>query len=180
MAAELAARDGDRRRDGHELLAFRCWNGDPDEEYVAEVEDYVRRFALATAHKTLLFHDPAGMLTGVTAFDRAEVRISGRRRTPVWRFQVAALALEWRGQWVEAEIEGCPSTMKASEFLLRKTYERMLGLDRRRVFVVGRVHDDNRASMRACERVGLVRTEREDDDYWRLLGEVDPAAQPVE
>lgn len=68
--------------------------------------------------------------------------------------------------------------MNASEYLLRATYRRMLELDPRRVLVVARVHDDNQASIRVCARVGLLRTERESDDYWAMLGEVDPAAGP--
>ena len=65
--------------------------------------------------------------------------------------------------------------MKASEYLLRATFRRMLELDPRRVLVVARVHDENRASIAMCARVGLLRTERESDDYWAMLGEVDPA-----
>lgn len=179
-ASVLSVRDARRRLDEHELLSFRCWNGDPDEEYVQEVEEYVRRFALSTAHKTLLFHDASGLLVGVTAFDRADVQLTGRSKTAVWRLEVIALAMTSRGLWTEADIEGCASPMKASEFLLRKSFQRMLELDPRRAIVVGRIHDDNRLSMRVCARVGLVRTEREDNGvYWRLLGEADPAAGPV-
>lgn len=137
-------------------------------------------FALSTAYKTLLFHDQSGSLVGVTAFDRSEVQLSGHATTAAWRLEVIALSIRSRGLWVEADIPGCSSPMKASEFLLRKTYQRMLELDPRRVLVVGRVHDDNRLSMAACARVGLVRTEWDEDGvYWRLLGEVDPAAGPV-
>jgi hypothetical protein len=151
--------------------------GSRGREHVAEVEEYVRHFALRTAHKVLLFCDDDGRVSAVSAFDRVEIGLSGRRRTAAWRLQVVALRPQWRGALVEADIKGCPNPMKASEFVLRKTYERMLELDARRVMVVGRIHDENRASMVACERVGLVRTEREDSDYWRVLGEVDPSAQ---
>jgi hypothetical protein len=55
----------------------------------------------------------------------------------------------------------------------------MLELDPRRVIVVARVHDDNRASMVAAGRVGLDRTERESPEYWGMLGEVNPMAGPT-
>lgn len=179
MADELLVADADPARDGHDLLSFCCWSGDPHEVWIHEVEEYVRRIALRTTFRTLVFRSRGGELAGVSAFDRADVRLAGRRRTAAWRLEVVALALPWQGRWVNADIEGCPSPMKAAEFVLRKTYERMLQIDARRVAVVARVHDDNRASMKTCERVGLVRTERESNEYWAMLGEVNPAAQPI-
>jgi hypothetical protein len=101
--------------------------------------------------------------------------LAGRRRVAGWRLEVGALRPSWWGKQIDADIDGCPPTMKASEYLLRATFRRMLELDPRRVLVVARVHDENRASIAMCARVGLLRTERESDDYWAMLGEVDPA-----
>lgn len=144
MADELLVADADPALDGHDLLNFRCWSGDPDEGWVEEVEEFVRRIALRTTFRTIVFRSQEGELAAVSAFDRADVRLAGRRRSPAWRLEVVALSLSWQGKSVDAAIEGCPSPMKAAEFVLRKTYERMLQLDPRRVVVVARVHDDNR------------------------------------
>lgn len=176
--ARLYVRDADKRADGHALLGFRCSTGDEEEVWLQEVEEYVRRYALPTAHRVLVFESESRELAGVTAFNRAEISPSGRRRVAGWRLEVVALTPSWWGKSIDADIDGCALTMKASEYLLRATFRRMLKLDARRVLVVARVHDDNRASVAACSRVGLLRTERESDDYWAMLGEVDPAAGP--
>lgn len=178
--ARLTVRDAEKHRDGHVLLAFRCWSGDEEfDPWVREVEEYVRRFALRTADHVLLFETDAGELVGVSAFSRREIDLAGRLRVGGWHFDVIALSLRWQRGSVDADIEGLPPTMKASEYLLRATFRRMLDVDPRRVVVVARVHDENRASMKVCARVGLDRTERETDDYWAMLGEVDPAAGPT-
>ena len=173
----LKVRDADKRRDGHALLGFRCWTGDENEPWIREVEEYVRCLALATAYRVLLFETELGDVAGVSAFDRQDISPAGRRRVAGWRLQVVALGLPWQGKLVEADIEGSAPTMKASEYLLRATFRRMLEIDSRRVIVVARVHDDNRASMIACARVGLDRTSRESDEYWAMIGEVDPTAR---
>jgi hypothetical protein len=172
-------RDADKRRDGHLLLSFRCSTDEDDELWIQEVEEYIRAFALRTAHHVLLFETDEGDLAGVSAFARQDVSPAGRRRVPAWRLEVIALSPAWQGKSVDADIAGCAPTMKASEYLLRSTFRRMLELDPRRVIVVARVHDDNRASMVAAGRVGLDRTERESPEYWGMLGEVDPMAGPT-
>ena len=189
----LYVRDADKRADGHSLLGFRCVplhdevlpEEDEDEPleqeapfWVLEVEEYIQRYALPTAHHVLLFEPGSDELAGVTAFNREDISPSGRRRVPGWRLEVVALRPSWWGKSVEADIDGCAPTMKASEYLLRATFRRMLELDPRRVLVVARVHDDNRPSIATCARVGLLRTERESDEYWGMLGEIDPAASP--
>jgi hypothetical protein len=174
----FTVRDATKGRDGHGLLAFRCFPGGEEELWVAEIEEYVRVFALRTADHVLVFESQEGALAGVSAFDRQDISVSGRLRVAGWRLEVIALAVRWHGQVVDADIDGCAETMKASEYVLRATFRRMLELDPRRVIVIGRVHDDNPASMSACARVGLLRTRRESNEYWELLGEVDPAAQP--
>jgi hypothetical protein len=146
---------------------------------VEEVEEYIRRFALKTAHYTLLFETEDGEPAGVSAFSRVDIRIGRRRRAPGWHLEVIALTPAWRGKDVDADIDGCSSRMRASEYLLRATFRRMLEIDPRRAIVVARVHDDNRISMAVCARVGLDRTERETDEYWGMIGEVDPAAGPT-
>jgi hypothetical protein len=191
----LRVRDANRVQDKHALLSFRCTPGgvvapdsndderEPDsaphedELWIREVEEYVRVFALRSASHVLIFESPGGDIAGVSAFDRVEVALSGRDREPAWRLQVIALSVQWQGKSVDADIEGCSATMKASEYILRSTFRRMLEIDKRRVIVVATVHDENRTSMAACARVGLVRTGREaDPNYWAMLGEVDPAA----
>jgi RimJ/RimL family protein N-acetyltransferase len=176
--ARLHVRDADKRADGHTLLQFRCSTGDEEQFWLREVEEFVRRYALPIAHHVLLFESESGELAGVTAFSREDISPSGRHRVAGWRLEVVALTPSWWGKSIDADIDGCAPTMKASEYLLRATFRRMLELDRRRVLAVARVHDDNRASMAACARVGLLRTERESDDYWTMLAEVDPAAGP--
>lgn len=136
-------------------------------------------FALRTSYRTLLYETDTGDLAGVSAFDRQEVILAGRRRVPAWRLEVIALSLPWQGKTVDADLDGCPPTMKASEYVLRSTFRRMLELDPRRVIVVARVHDENVASIVACARVGLERTARESSEYWAMLGEVDPTAGPA-
>ena len=175
----LTVRDAHRRNDGHLLLGFRCWTGDDDELWVRDVEEYVRMYALRTAYRVLLFCSAGGELAGVTAFNKQDISPSGTRRVPGWRLEVVALTLRWQRQRVASDIAGAASEMKASEYLMRATYRRMLELDARRVLVVARVHDGNVASMVAAARVGLDRTEREDDEYWAMLGEVDPDAGPT-
>lgn len=175
----LSVRDADKRADGHALLGFRCSTGDEEEIWLRQVEEYVRRYALPTAHHVLVFEPEPSEIAGVTAFNREEILLAGRRRVAGWRLEVVALSPSWWGKHIHADVEGCPPAMKASEYLLRATFRRMLALDPRRALVVARVHDENRASMATCARVGLLRTERESDDYWGMLGEVDPAAGPA-
>jgi hypothetical protein len=201
----LTVRKADKARDSHRVLEFRCWpdlvgveyeSGDDGPEHDAvmgqgsdgshpfwmlEVEEYIRVIMLKAAHHVLVFESDSGELAGVSAFDRQDVSL-GRRRVPGWRLEVIALALPWQRALVDADIDGCPPTMRASEYLLRSTFRQMHEIDDRRVLVVGRVHDENRPSMVACARVGLDRQEREDptSEYWPLLGEVDPAAGPTQ
>jgi hypothetical protein len=161
------------------LLAFRCWTGDEEfDPWVAEVEDFVRMIALKTADHVLLFESESGDLAGVSAFDREDYAPSGPFHVPIWRLEAIALSLAWQGTSVDADIDGCPGTMKASEYVLRGTFRRMLELDPRRTFLVGRIHNDNRASMKATARVGLDQLgQRVLGEYLEVLGEVDPAAR---
>jgi hypothetical protein len=201
----LTVRKGDKARDSHRLLEFRCWpdlvgveyEGDEDEQefddsighgadeqtpfWMLEIQEYIRVIMLKTAHHVLVFESDSGELAGVSAFDPQDI-VLGRRRVPGWRLEVIALALPWQRTLVDADIDGCLPTMRASEYLLRSTFRRMLEIDDRRVLVVGRIHDENRPSMVACARVGLDRHDREDptSEYWPVLGEVDPAAGPTE
>jgi hypothetical protein len=175
----LTVRDAQKHRDGHRLLTFRCWTGDEEfDPWVREVEEYVQMIALKHARHVLVFDGDQGELAGVSAFNIHEVSI-GRRRVPAWYFEVIALSLAWQRRTVEADIGGCEPTMKASEYLLRATFRKMLELDKRRTLVEAKVHHDNRASMKVCARVGLDRWGREDRGYWPMLGEVDPAAGPT-
>lgn len=205
----LTVRRADKARHGHQLLEFRCCQDqayvehehedESDEDapelnapmppgpyesrplWMLEVEEYIRVIMLKTAHHVLVFESDAGEIAGVSAFDRQDISM-GRRRVPGWRLEVIALAVPWQRTTVEADIDGLPPTMRASEYLLRSTFRQMLEIDDRRVLVVGRIHDKNRASMAACARVGLDRHQREDptSEYWPVLGEVDPAAGPTQ
>jgi hypothetical protein len=176
----LTVRKARKAKDGHALMSFRCLTGDEQfDPWVREVEEYFRDFALKDAHHVIIFEDAGSELAGVSAFKRQDITF-GRARRPGWRLQVVALSLPWQGKWVESDIEGCDGEMKASEYALRSTFRRMLEIDDRRELVVGRVHDGNVRSMVACARVGLDRThERELDEYWGLLGYVDPCAGPT-
>ena len=133
---------------------------------------------MRTARHVLLFKSEDHELVGVTAFNGEDVAL-GRRRIAGWRLELVALDPRYWGRSIDADIDGCPATMKASEYLLRSTFRRMLEIDARRVIVVARVHDDNAESIAMCARVGLDRTERESDDYWGMLGEVNPVAGPA-
>src|SRR4051794_39395254 len=93
---QLRVRDADKRADRHALLSFHCVPHDEEvpsaeedaesvpqekeELWLLEVEEYVRRYALPTAHHVLLFESESDELTGVTAFNREDVSPSGRRR----------------------------------------------------------------------------------------------------
>jgi hypothetical protein len=165
-----------KRQHSHEFLRFTCWNGDPDEEeYAAEAEDYIRRRALGSTYKTLAFRDRSE-LVGVTAFDKLAVRPhqAARYTERGWKLQVLGITTPYQGTTVSSTLPGCPSEMRIAEYVLRKTYSRMLELDPSRRFVRAVVHDDNVRSWRACARVELERREREDLTYWRMLGPVDP------
>jgi hypothetical protein len=168
-------------RDDHDLLRFQCWSGDPDEHWVQEVEEYVQKLARKRAFKTLLFRGADGELDGITVFDRSDVPLAGRRKVPGWHLQAVALSRRLQREEVQCDIEGCDPIMRASEYLFRKTYERMLALDPRRVITTARVHDENTISMVAAARVGLRRVGRDeyDDRYWDMSGEVDPCVGPV-
>jgi hypothetical protein len=104
----LHGRDGDRRLDSHLLMTFTC-TLDPrpadaasdveeapgEEHWILEVEEYIRHFALRTAHKVLLFFAENDELVGVSAFVRQEVALSGKRRLAAWRLEVIALDPAW-------------------------------------------------------------------------------------
>jgi hypothetical protein len=169
---------GSKAADGHDLLGFTCWDGDPEEPWVAEVESYVRALALKSADHTLVFRDDDGELAAVTAFDSRDIRPfeAARYLVPGWHLQVVAVSLSYQRTVVESDIARCAPEMKAAEYVHRATYGHMLGLDSGRVAVTARVHEDNRRSMRAAARVDLHRTVREDLEYWRMLGPVDPTA----
>ena len=76
MLPRLTLSVGSKAADGHDLLRFRCWEGesaepwlarpedcdDPHEPWVAEVEDYVRSRVLKSAHRTLVFRDSRGVV----------------------------------------------------------------------------------------------------------------------
>jgi hypothetical protein len=169
---------GTKAVDGHDLLRFRCWDGDPDEPWIGDVEEYVRVLALKSAFRTLVFRDDGGEVAAVTAFDRREVRPfeAARYLVPGWHLQVVAVSLRYQGSLVENDILGCPPAMKMAEYAHRSTYRYMLEIDPARQFITARVHDENRRSIKAAARVDLERTVREDVDYWRMLGPVNPAA----
>jgi hypothetical protein len=174
----LVVADG-TKADAHALFGFSCWAGGDDEPWAQDADDYVRLFALKEANRTLIFRDSDGEVVGVSAFDRRDIRPSGRVVVLGWHLQVVALTVPWRGKFVACELPRCDGVMKASEYVLRRTYQRMLAIDPRRSLVTARVHEDNMASVRACERVDLLRTERSDlDAHWDMLGPVDPAIQP--
>jgi hypothetical protein len=175
-APQLTVAYATKRKHKHEFLTFTCWNGDPDEEeYAAEAEDYIRRIALGSAYRTLAFRD-GPQLVGVTAFDRIAIRPhqAARYVEPGWKLQVLGISTQYQGTVVSSSLPGCPSELRIAEYALRTTYARMQQLDPTRAFVRACVHDGNVRSWRACARVGLERTERQDLTYWRMLGPVDP------
>jgi hypothetical protein len=172
----LVVADARRWRDGHEFLTFNCWSGDPDEHYAAEAEGFIRKLALKTTFKSLAFREEDGTLAGVSSFDKAAVQPfeAANYVEHGWQLQVVGVRRDLQGPTVNSDIAGCPPELPISDYVFRKTYERMLELDPTRVIVRARIHDDNRRSIAACSRVGLERTVRESQDYWRMLGAADP------
>jgi hypothetical protein len=177
VADQLNASVATKAADGHDLLGFICWNRAAEEEadWLVEVEEYVQRVAVGSAYRTLTFRDSQRKLRGVTAFDKRAVQI-GRVVHAGWHLQVVALAADFRGRQVESGIAGTQSPMAASEYLFRRTFVEMQAIDPDRRLVTARVHDDNLRSVAAARRVDLLRTERESDDYWLMLGTADPLA----
>lgn len=98
----LYVRDADKRADDHALLRFRCSTGEEEEIWIREVEEYVRRYALPTAHRVLLFETESRELAGVTAFNREDISPSGRLRVGGWRLEVVALSPFWWGKAIDA------------------------------------------------------------------------------
>lgn len=177
MAAPgLTVADATKRQDGHDLLNFNCWNGDPEEPFAAEAEDYIRRLALGSTYKTLTFRASDGTLAAVSAFDRRDVQpyLAARFLVPGWHLQVIGVALPFRSSLVACALPPCPSEVKISEYVFRRTYARMLEADPKRNVVTAMIHGDNARSIEACRRVQLERTVREDETYWRMMGSVDP------
>jgi hypothetical protein len=197
----LAPRRAEKAQDGHRLLEFRCLPDPLDEDeageedpaphfepevrhawhplWMLEIDHYIRVVMLANADHVLVFETEVGELAGVSAFDREDVPI-GWRMDAGWRLQVIALALPWQRTMVEADIDGCPPTMRASEFVLRGTFRYMLEVDAQRLPVVGRIHVENRPSIIACARVGLDLQERDPtSEYWPIWGQADPTARPT-
>lgn len=169
----LTVADATKARDAHALLSFACWDGDPELPWAGEAEHFIRTRALASTYKTLVFRAPDRTVAAVSAFDRREVG-AGRRQLAAWHLQVVGVRRDLQRTIVESEIAGCPTEMRVSEYVLRKSFERMIEIDPERVLVTARVHEDNRPSIVACARVDLQRTERERGPYWRMFGEADP------
>jgi hypothetical protein len=177
VADRLHASVATKAADGHDLLGFSCWNRAAEEgaNWLLEVEEYVQRVAVGSAYRTLTFRDSDGKLRGVTAFDKRAVQL-GRVVHSGWHLQVVALAADFRGRLAHSDIEGTKDLMPASEYLFRRTFVEMRAIDPDRQLVTARVHDDNLRSVAAARRVDLLRTERETDDYWLMLGTADPLA----
>lgn len=172
----LICADATKARDGHDLLAFNCWSGDPKEPYAADAEHYIQKSALRSAHKTLAFRTEDGELVGVSAFDRRLITPyeAAHYRVPGWHLQVIGIDRGFQGTDVTSDLPRCAAEMRTSEYVFRRTYARMLEIDAARVVVTARVHGDNQPSIMAAARVSLERTVREFEEYWRMLGEVDP------
>lgn len=158
-------------------MFFSCWDGDEDEYWAHEAEYFIRQRAIAETYRTLVFRDHDGLVAAVSAFDKRGVRPNEAAKFvhDGWLLQVVGVRRDLQGGRVESDVASCPGTMRVSEYVFRKTFERMRELDPTREVVTARVHEENRRSIEAARRVGLERTVREDADYWRMLGKADPA-----
>jgi hypothetical protein len=170
----LVVADAIKDQDGHDLLRFVCWDGNPDdEEHAVEAQEFIQKFALTT-FKALTFRHPDGRLVAVSAWDKQLLKIAARRSVDAWKLQVIGVHPSCHGTSVANDLAGGPATLRISEYVLRRTYARMQEIDPTRILVVACVSEFNYRSIEACRRVELERTTRSHGVYWHMLGDVDP------
>ncbi len=147
--------------DDDEFGTFSCWDGDPSAPWVAEVENYVRAWALRDAQYVLTFRDDEGTLVAVAAFDKRviSVPIVEPIDHPGWHLLVVAIRLQDQRKGLSRDVFG-------------GIFEAMRAVDSDRVLYTAYVHIANRSSVEACARVELLPFVQKDEHYWILLGEV--------
>lgn len=147
--------------DDGEFAAFSCWDGDDSTPWIEEAENYVRGFVLREVEYTFAFRDDDDQLVAVSAFDRRSIVVppADPVEHPAWQLQIVAITLGLQRQQLCREV-------------FEMTFDAMRAADPKRVLVAAHVHNEHRASRRACEAVGLEYWFPKDDTYTILLGEV--------
>jgi hypothetical protein len=147
--------------DGDDFARFACWDGAPSTAWVAEVENYIRVWALRHAKYVVAFRNELGELVAVAAFDDRVIGVP--LVNPVdhagWHLLVIAIRLEDQRSGLSREVfDGVFAAMRE--------------VDPDRILYTAYVHRANRASFEACKRVDLLPLHLKDEHYWVLLGEV--------
>jgi RimJ/RimL family protein N-acetyltransferase len=154
-----------RNNDEEDFAAFSCWDGSPDDPWAQEVEDYIQWWVLRRARYAIALRNEHDELVAVAAFDERVIAVP--LVAPVdhsgWHLLVMAIRLEDQRRGLSSEV-------------FSAVFEAMRAIDPDRVLYTAYAHRDNRASLRAGERVGLLRLRPKDEHYWILLGEVPDGA----
>lgn len=150
-----------RREDEDEFAGFSCWDGAAGTPWVEEVENYVRGWVLRDARYVVALSNEDGELVAVAAFDERSIGVPlvAPVDHPGWHLLVVAVRLDQQNRGLSKEVFDC-------------VFEAMRSVDPERVLYTAYVHRENRASMRACARVGLLPFHPKDEHYNTLLGEV--------
>jgi RimJ/RimL family protein N-acetyltransferase len=150
-----------RLEDEAEFASFSCWDGVAGTPWVEEVENYVRGWVLRDARHVVAVRSEDDELVAVAAFDERSIAVPlvAPVDHPGWHLLVVAIRLDHQGQGLSREV-------------FDAVFEAMRRVDPERVLYTAYVHRENRASMRACARVGLLPFHPKDEHYHTLLGEV--------
>jgi ribosomal protein S18 acetylase RimI-like enzyme len=149
---------GDADQDA--FAAFSCCDEDAA-PWAEEAEDYIRTRVIREAEVVLAYWDPPGNLVAVAGFSRRAiwVPLSEPQENPGWHLLVLGVLSDRHGEGIGLTV-------------LSDVYKEMSQIDPSRVLVTAMVHEDNVASRRMCQKIGLLPFEAADPGYLLLLGEI--------
>jgi len=149
--------------DDADFADFRCWDGDPENFFAEEAQNFIRGAMLYQPDSYHLAFREDGELVAVSSFYKRSWPIPppGPER-PAWHLDVLAVACDRQRAGLSREVfEG--------------TFEVMREADPDRVLVSGFVHRQNLIAYDACTAVGMTMWTPRDDEYVIVIGEVPPA-----
>ena len=147
--------------DRDDLAQFDCWDGNPEEPWADEAQNYVRAWVLSKSAHTIVFKDADGQIVGVSAFSPRLIGLPLVQPVehPAWHVDVVAVVRRLQGNGFAQQI-------------FAGTFEAMQQCGPDRILATANVHRNNARSLSACAKAGLHALMPLDDHYWILLGEV--------